>query len=281
MKIHILDTGKLKLDGGAMFGVVPKVLWNKIYPADENNQVKLVMRCLLIETGDKKIIIDTGVGSKMDEKKSQIYFLEDILPLDELVASKGINPEEITDVILTHLHFDHCGGSVKYNSKGEAVPVFPNANYIVSTTQWEAAVNPNKRERASYFPENFIPLQEHNLLQLIDSNYRLTEDIELRLFNGHTNGQIVPFIKYNDNILVFIGDIIPSVANIPLSWITAYDMQPLVALEEKEEFLNEAEKNNYILVMEHDIYNECCTVRKTEKGVRVHEIFRFEDIEQK
>ena len=167
MKLSILDTGKLRLDGGAMFGVVPKVLWNEKYPAEEDNTVLLTMRCLLIETDHKKIIVDTGVGTKLDEKKAKIYQVEDIVPLEDLLAEKNIKAEEITDVILTHLHFDHCGGSVKYNKDGKPVPVFPNAKYTISKDQWDAATKPNKRERASYFPENFLPIEEYGQLNLI------------------------------------------------------------------------------------------------------------------
>jgi len=278
MKLTSLDTGKLKLDGGAMFGVVPKKLWNKEYPANEDNQVTLTMRCLLIEEGDRKIIIDTGIGSKLDDKKKKIYQPEDITYLEDLLAQKNIMPDDITDVILTHLHFDHCGGSVKYNENGRPVPVFPNAKYIISNQQWEAATKPNKRERASYFNENFLPIEENRQLQLINWNMELIPGVELRLFNGHTDGQIVPFIKYKNKTIVYVADLVPSVANIPLAWITAYDMQPLLAMEEKEAFLNEALENKYVLFFEHDIFNECCTLVDTEKGIRAGETFALEEV---
>ncbi len=278
MNLTSLNTGKLKLDGGAMFGVVPKVLWNAKYPADENNQVTLTMRCLLIETDSKKIIIDTGIGEKLDDKKKKIYQLEDIIHLEKLLAEKNIAVDEITDVILTHLHFDHCGGSVKYDTKGRPVPVFPKAMYTVSKAQWNAATIPNKRERASYFGENFLPIEENGQLNIIEKNIWFTDNIELRLYNGHTDGQIIPFIKYYDKTIVYVADLLPSAVNIPLSWITAYDMQPLVALEEKEAFLNEAVKEDYILFFEHDLYNECCTLVNTEKGIRAGKTFDLKEV---
>ena len=278
MKITALDTGKLKLDGGAMFGVVPKTLWNKSYPADENNLVALCMRCLLIETDNRKILIDTGMGDKMDPKKAGYYFLKDIIHLPELLAQKNIKTEEITDVILTHLHFDHCGGAVKFNANQKPVPVFPKAKYYVGKAQWENAVKPNKREKASYFSENFMPLMEHNQLQLIDKNFTLIPGIDIRIYNGHTEGQLVTFIKQGGKTLVYVADLVPSATNIPLSWIAAYDMNPLTAMDEKSVFYDEAIKNNYYLVFEHDIYVECCTLKNTEKGVRADQLYKVSEI---
>jgi glyoxylase-like metal-dependent hydrolase (beta-lactamase superfamily II) len=278
MKLTSLETGKLKLDGGAMFGVVPKVLWEKAYPANEKNQVTLAMRCLLVQVNNRNILIDTGVGQKMDEKKASIYQLENIVPLDELLAQHRVAAEEITDVVLTHLHFDHCGGAVNYNTNGKPVPAFTNARYIISKKQWDAATKPNKREKASYFHENFMPIEEHCQLHLIDVDMELTPGVLLKLFHGHTEGQIIPFIQYNSKTLVYAGDLIPSAANVPLAWITAYDMQPLVALEEKESFYKEALEYGYVLFFEHDLYNECCTLMDTEKGVRVGRTFPLSEL---
>lgn len=277
MKILSLETGNLKLDGGAMFGVVPKVLWNKVYPADENNLVNLSMRSLLVDTGHRRIIIDTGMGEKQDEKFLSHYYLNGDTTLVGSLKEAGYSPEDITDVLFTHLHFDHCGGGVRYNDNGEAVLTFPNATYLVSAAQWEAATKPNAREKASFLPENINPIKESGRLKFLNNNDKIGEHVTVRLFDGHTTGQAIPFIQKNGDTLVYIGDVVPSVANIPLSWITAYDMQPLVALEEKKAFLEEAFENQYVLFFEHDIYHECCTLKKTEKGIRPDKTFALRD----
>lgn len=269
------------LDGGAMFGVVPKSLWNKVYPADENNMINLAMRGLLVETGDRKILFDNGIGDKQDEKFFGHYFLNGDDSLDKSFEKLGVRHEEITDVVMTHLHFDHCGGGVRYNEKGELVLTFPNATYWCSTLQWENAVNPNARERASYLKENLLPIQESGRLKFIDRHTWLVEGIELRLYHGHTTGQLVPFIQHKGNTVVYVADLIPSVANITLAWITAYDMQPLVALEEKKAFLEEAANNNYVLFFEHDIQHECCTVAQKGKGIRPELTFTLDEYKKK
>ncbi len=277
MEIFSFNTGNLRLDGGAMFGVVPKVLWNKVYEADENNYVTLSMRSLLIIDGDKKIIIDAGMGDKQDEKFFSHYFISEARTFDEILKERNLTVNDITDVVFTHLHFDHCGGAVQYNDERKAVLTFPNANYWVSKEQWYAAVYPNAREEASFLKENILPIEESGHLRFLANGYKLTENIEIRTFVGHTEGQAIPFITYKGQTIVYTGDLIPAVANIPLAWLTAYDMKPIEGLEEKEKFLNEAVENNYVLFFEHDIYQECCTLKSTPKGVRVDKTFSLED----
>lgn len=277
MEIWPIETGNLKLDGGAMFGVVPKVLWNKVYPADEDNLITLAMRSLLVIDGDQKILIDTGIGNKQDEKFFSHYHLEGEASLSGSLQKAGVKKEEITDVILTHLHFDHCGGAVTMNQSGKLVTTFPNAVYHVSQLQWEAAVNPNAREKASFLKENILPIEENNQLSLVIDGQHISEHVTVRLFHGHTSGQVIPFVQYDGHMFVYIADVIPAAANIPLAWITAYDMEPNTALVEKEKFMNEAVDKNYILFFEHDIYNECCTLKQTEKGVRMDRSFTLEE----
>lgn len=277
MVIYKLETGNLKLDGGAMFGVVPKALWEKVYPADENNLVTLAMRSLLVVDGEQKIIIDTGIGDKQDEKFFSHYYLSGNDSLASSLIKTGIKHEEITDVILTHLHFDHCGGAVYRDENSNLSLTFPNAVHHVSKTQWDAATNPNAREKASFLRDNILPIKEHNKLSFATDGQYISEHVHVKLFNGHTAGQVIPFINYKNNTLVYISDVIPAVANIPLAWITAYDMEPTVALKEKEEFLNLAVNQGYVLFFEHDIYNECCTVKRTEKGVRPDKTFSLDD----
>jgi glyoxylase-like metal-dependent hydrolase (beta-lactamase superfamily II) len=277
MKLKSIETGNFKLDGGAIFGVVPKSLWNKVYPADENNMINLSMRSLLIDDGKNKILIDNGLGTKLDPKFASYYFLNGDDSLEKSLKNAGYQFEDITDVIITHLHFDHCGGSV-LNKNGRLLPAFPNAVYHISRAQWKTANNPNQREKASFLKENFLPLYDSGQINFIDDNIEILPNIEIRLFNGHTEGLIVPFIKYNDKTIVYITDLIPTVANLPLSWITAYDIYPLVAMHEKELLLKEAVERNYILFFEHDIYNEACTLTNTPKGIRMEKVFHLNEI---
>ena len=277
MEIYKLETGNLKLDGGAMFGVVPKTLWQKVYPADEKNLITLSMRSMLVIDGNRKIIIDTGIGDKQDEKFFSHYYLSGDDTLAGSLKKTGFREEEITDVILTHLHFDHCGGAVQKDKDGNLTLTFPNAIHHVSEIQWNAAVTPNAREKASFLKENILPIQENHMLSFIENGKHISENVRIKLFHGHTAGQAIPFIKFANHTLVYIADVIPAVANIPLAWITAYDMEPSKALEEKERFLNEAVDNNYTLFFEHDIYNECCTVKHTEKGVRLNEVYSLHE----
>ncbi len=278
MKLYPIYTGNLKLDGGAMFGVVPKILWSKVYPADENNLCNWAMRCLLVDYGDRRILIDNGIGNHYNEKFNSFYQLNGDDSLEKSLAKYGWATDDITDVLLTHLHFDHCGGSVRYNNdRSRLIPTFSNATYWVSRTQWECANNPNKREKASFLKENFTPILENNQLGFIDQEGERFPNISIRLYNGHTEGQVIPFIQYNNKTVVFVADLLPSTAHIPLPWILSFDMQPMITLQEKEEFLNEAAENQYVLFLEHDIFNECCTVQRTEKGIRVKEGFKLDE----
>lgn len=278
MKIVSLETGNLKLDGGAMFGVVPKVLWEKVYPADEKNLCNLAMRSLLIVEGDRRILIDTGIGDKQDATFLGYYYLNGDDTLENSLMQNGLTPADITDVILTHLHFDHVGGAVKRTAEGLLLPAFPNASYYVSRQQWDWATMPNNREKASFLPENFLPLQEHDCITFIEERDNSLPNIELRLFNGHTTGQIVPFIDYNGQTIVYAADLIPLASQVPIAWLCAYDIRPLVSMDEKEQFLKESISNNYALFFEHDIYQECCTLKQTAKGVRVEKGFALSQL---
>lgn len=279
MKLYPINTGNLKLDGGAMFGVVPKVIWSKLYPADENNLCNWIMRCLLIVDGDRKILIDTGIGKKQSEKFFANYHLNGEADLDSSLAEAGFTPDDITDVILTHLHFDHCGDAIRWNEDHTGyVPAFKNATYHTSRLQWEWATNPNNREKASFLKENILPIQESGKLHLIEGDGELFPGISIRLFYGHTDGQVIPFINYDGKTIVYMADLLPSAAHIPLPYVMSYDTRPLITLSEKEKLLHEAAQNNYILFFEHDLYHEACTVMETEKGVRMREAVRLAEI---
>jgi len=266
------------LDGGAMFGVAPKILWQALYPADENNLCNWAMRSLLVVDGNKRILLDTGIGNKQDEKFFKNYYLNGNDTLEKSLVSHGFSTDDITDVILSHLHFDHCGGAVKYNyDKTQPELTFKNATYWVGKKQWEWAVKPNRRERASFLKENILPIQDSGHLKFIEENTELFPNIFVRLYDGHTDGQVVSFIKYKNETVVYVADFIPSSAHIPLSYITGYDTRPLQTLLEKKTFLEEALKNEFILFFLHDLYAECCTLKNTEKGVRADEIFTLND----
>ncbi len=279
MKLYSLICDKFKLDGGACFGVVPKSIWQKQYPPDENNMIDIVTRSMLIETDDRKILIDTGMGRKQDEKYFSYFYLSDKYNLEESLSAIGFKPEDITDVIFTHLHFDHCGGAVKHNADKTSLELtFKNAIYWCSTAQWEWATKPNAREKASYFKDNFMPVYESGKLQFINEEKELYKDIYLKIVNGHTDGQMLPMIKYKDKTIVYMADFIAALGNIPIPYIPSFDTRPLISMKEKEDFLNEAVSNNYILFFEHDIYNECCTLQKIEKRISHKEIFLLKDI---
>jgi len=272
MQLFPIHTGNFKLDGGAMFGVVPKSLWNKAYPSDENNLINLAMRCLLVVDKDRRILIDNGIGDKQDEKFFGHYYLHGNQSLSRSLHQAGFAPEDITDVFLTHLHFDHCGGTVKYNKDRSGFELaFPNAVHWLSKSQWEWATHPNMREKASFLHENMIPVLDSGKLKLFDGPFDLIPGFEVRIFNGHTVGQAIPFIITGDRTVVFMADIIPTAAHMPIPYIMSYDIQPLISLTEKEDFLNEAIEKNYILYFEHDAYTECCSLEKTEKGIKVKE----------
>lgn len=277
MKLYAIKAGTFKLDGGSMFGVVPKVLWQKKYPADENNFCTWALRCLLVDNGERKILIDTGIGDKQDDKFLKHYHLGGEDTIEKSLAKYGFSCDDITDVIFSHLHFDHCGGGVKYNEdKTMYEPTFKNALYWISKQQWGNGAKPNMREKTSILKENFLPIKDTGQLRLIEKDTEIYRGIKLHLFKGHTDGLIVTFVKFNDRTVVFAADLIPSTAHISIPYIMAYDNHPLVTLKEKEDFLNEALENDYILFFEHDLYNECCSLQMTDKGVRVKDTFTIE-----
>ncbi len=278
MKLHAIETGNFKLDGGAMFGVVPKVIWNDIYPADENNLCNWALRCLLIVDGDRKILIDNGIGEKQDEKFLRHYHLNGDDTLEGSLGKLGYNSDDITDMVLTHLHFDHCGGSIKKVGENNYAPAFKNATYYVSQAQWDWATKPNRREKASFLKENISPIKESGQLKIVDKEGEVVPNIIFKFFNGHTDGQIIPHIKYNGKTVVFMADLLPSTAHVPMPYLMAYDTRPLITMKEKAAFFKEAIDNDYILFFEHDIFNECCTLKETEKGPRVKDVFSLNEV---
>ncbi|MBC5773480.1 MBL fold metallo-hydrolase [Pontibacter sp. KCTC 32443] len=280
MKLHVIDTGFFKLDGGAMFGVVPKTIWQRSNPADENNLCTWAMRCLLIEDGDRLILIDNGIGDKQDAKFFSYYYLHGDASLQKSLKAAGFAPEDVTDMFLTHLHFDHCGGGVKYKNGDRSLElVFPNATYWSNAEHWKWATEPNAREKASFLKENILPMQESGHLRFIDpSQPSPIQQFEIIYMNGHTDKMMLPVINYKGQKLVYMADLLPSVGHIPLPYVMGYDTRPLLTLEEKALFLNKAAEENYILFFEHDAINECCTVEQTEKGVRLKETFRFSEL---
>lgn len=284
MKLYPIETGNFKLDGGAMFGVVPKTLWSKTNPADAKNLIDIAARSLLIEDGNKLILIDTGVGNKQSDKFFSYYYRWGNHSLDNSLNKLGFHRDDITDVFMTHLHFDHCGGSIQWNKDRTGYePAFKNAIFWSNKAHWEWAVHPNVREKASFLKENLLPMQESGQLKLISrSESSFLEESELGfsiLFvDGHTDKQMIPQIKYKDKTIVFMADLIPTVGHIPLPYITSYDTRPLLSLSEKESFLNKAVQNNYYLFLEHDAHNELCTVQQTEKGVRLNKTHTFNSI---
>jgi len=273
MKLYAIETGNLKLDGGAMFGVVPKVMWNKVYPSDENNLCNWAMRCLLIDDGKHVTLIDNGIGDKQDENFLKHYYLNGDATLETSLKKHGYSTDDITDMLLTHLHFDHCGGSIKYDENGKLVPAFKNAKYWVSKEQYEWATNPNRREKASFLKENIFPIQESGQLNIVEKEGEIIPNIYAKIFNGHTQGQIIPHIKFGDKTIAYTADLFPSTAHIPMPWIMAYDTKPLITLEDRERFFKEALEEDVILFFEHDLYHECCTLEMTEKGMKVKETF--------
>lgn len=278
MKITPIETGNLKLDGGAMFGVVPKVMWSKVYPADENNLANWAMRCLLIEDGDRKILIDNGIGDKQGENFLKHYYLNGEETLESSLAEAGVKPEDITDMVLTHMHFDHCGGSVKYIEDRSGFELtFPNATYWTSKQQYEWATNPNRREKASFLKENILPIEESGHLKLIEEEGEYIPGIEFKMYDGHTDGQVIPHIHVNGKTLVYMADLMPSVAHLPMPWIMSYDTRPLQTLKDRERFYAEAMENDYILFFEHDLYHEACTLVDTPKGIRADKVGKLSE----
>lgn len=278
IRLYSVNTGYFKLDGGAMFGVVPKVIWQKTNPADENNLCSWAMRSLLVQTNGRLILIDNGIGNKQKQSFFDHFYLHGNDSLEKSLKKYGFSPDDITDNVLTHLHFDHAGGGViRDEMTGDLIPYFKNATYWTSRLQWENAMNPNDREKASYLEENLLPMQQSGQLRFIDKEGELFENFHVRFYNGHTMGQVIPFINYSGKILVFGADLLPSVGHIPLPYIMSYDMQPLVTLEEKKIFLNECADNNYTIFFQHDYVHECCTVKHTPKGVRLDKTFSLEN----
>jgi glyoxylase-like metal-dependent hydrolase (beta-lactamase superfamily II) len=279
MKIYPIHISNFKIDGGAMFGVVPKVLWNRVYPSDENNLCSWALRSLLIDTGERVILVDNGYGDKQDSKFFSHVHLYDGNGLEGGLNKAGYKFGDITDIVLTHLHADHCGGGVKRNSNGSGFELtFPNAIYWVSPTQWELAVNPNIREADAFLEENLLPMMDSGHLKFIDEEKVLYPGFSLRIVNGHTPGQIIPVVDYKDTKLVYTADLIPSTAHIPMVWNMSYDTNPLITMDEKRSILEECLANNFILFFQHDLYTECCTLHQTPKGIRADKKFNFSDI---
>lgn len=274
MNLYAIVNGYFKLDGGAMFGVVPKTIWGKIAPADENNLIRLAMRSLLIEDDGRLILVDTGIGDKQDQKLMRHYYLHGDDSTDKSLAAQGFSRDDITDVYLTHLHLDHAGGAVKIIND-EYVPAFPHAKYWTNQSQWDWALNPNDREKSSFLKENLLPLQEHKVLHFLDEDAsgQLPKSISTRISSGHTQSMMIPVLQYKNRTVVYVADLFPTAAHIPVPYVPGYDVSPLQTMKEKASFLTEALDNEYILFFGHDPDIECCTLQMTEKGIRVKETF--------
>lgn len=284
MKIHPIETGNFKLDGGAMFGVVPKSLWSRTNPADANNMIDMAARCLLIEDGDRLILIDTGMGNKQSDKFFGYYYQWGDHSLDKSLQQLGFHKEDITDVFLTHLHFDHCGGCAVWN-KGKTgyETAFKNATFWTNENHWNWAINPNAREKASFLKENLMPMQESGQLQFLKPNTTTFETatelgFDVLYVDGHTEKQMIPHIRYKGKTLVFMADLLPTVGHLPIPYVMGFDTRPLLTLSEKEAFLKTAADNNFHLILEHDAHHQICTVKHTEKGVRAAELFTFDSL---
>lgn len=278
MQVYTINTGYFKLDGGAMFGVVPKSMWSKLNAPDENNMCTWALRCLLIQEGNRLILVDNGIGDKQDAKFFGHYFLHGDDTIDKSLAAHGFNRNDITDVILTHLHFDHCGGSI-IREGNNFVPAFKNAIYWSNERHWKWATQPNEREKASFLKENILPIQESGQLKFIENNINaFPMDISIKQAFGHTDAMMLPQVDYKGKTIVFMADLLPSIAHIPLPYVMAYDMFPLTTLQEKKSFLTEAVQNDYVLFFEHDPLFECCSLQQTEKGIRVKDTFKLTEL---
>jgi glyoxylase-like metal-dependent hydrolase (beta-lactamase superfamily II) len=284
MKLYPIETGNFKLDGGAMFGVVPKTIWNRTNPADENNLIDIAARCLLIEDGNRLILIDTGMGNKQSEKFFGYYSLWGTHSMDKSLAKYGFHRDDVTDVFMTHLHFDHCGGSVQWNKdKTGYEPAFKNAKFWSNDKHWEWATKPNVREKASFLSENILPMQESGQLHFItrpEGDYLTQSELGFGIFfaDGHTEKQMLPHIQYQDKTIVFCADLLATAGHIPIPYVMGYDTRPLLTMDEKTKFMTAAAENNYYLFLEHDAHNEIITVEKTEKGVRLKDRFSAEEL---
>jgi len=284
MKLYPIEAGNFKLDGGAMFGVVPKTIWNKTNPADENNLIDIAARCLLIEDGNRLILIDTGMGNKQSDKFFGYYSLWGTHSLDKSLAIYGFHRDDITDVFMTHLHFDHCGGSVNWNKDKTGYEVaFKNANYWTNKEHWEWATKPNPREKASFLHENIIPMQESghlNFIKRTEGDFVKKSELGFGIFfvDGHTEKMMVPYIEFQGKTICFPADLLPTAGHVPIPYVMGYDTRPLLTMPEKNKFLTQAADENLFLFLEHDAHNEIITVEKTEKGVRLKEVFRCKDL---
>ncbi|WJJ97023.1 MBL fold metallo-hydrolase [Algibacter luteus] len=284
MNLYPVNAGNLKLDGGAMFGVVPKTIWQRTNPADSNNMIDIATRCLLIEDSNRLILIDNGMGNKQSEKFYGYYHLWGDFNLDKSLKSYGFHRDDITDVFLTHLHFDHCGGSIQWNQNRSGYePAFKNAHFWSNKDHWKWATQPNKRERASFLKENILPMEESGQLKFtaLPQNQLLNNSqlgFDIFYADGHTDKQMIPLIKYQDKTIAFMADLLPTVGHLPIPYVMGYDTRPLLTLDEKESFLNLAAEQNFYLFLEHDAHNEIITVQKTEKGVRLKDTFTTKDI---
>ncbi|RMA66034.1 MBL fold metallo-hydrolase [Ulvibacter antarcticus] len=295
MKLYPIEAGNFKLDGGAMFGVVPKSLWSRTNPADSNNMIDIAARCLLIENGDRLTLIDTGMGNKQSDKFFGYYFQWGDFNIDDSLKKHGFHRDDITDVFMTHLHFDHCGGSVQWNKDRTGYePAFKNATYWSNERHWEWATKPNRREQASFLKENILPMQESGQLRFVgdahsflsseknngDANFSEAKEMDFSIFfaNGHTEKQMIPQINYKGKTVAFMADLLPTAGHLPLPFVMGYDTRPLLTMPEKEIFLNKAADNNYYLFLEHDAHNQIITVKHTEKGVRLNESFTFSEL---
>lgn len=284
MKLYPIETGNFKLDGGAMFGVVPKTIWNKTNPADENNLIDIAARCLLIEDGNQLILIDTGMGNKQSEKFFGYYSLWGTHSIDKSLAKYGFHRDDITDVFMTHLHFDHCGGSVQWNADKTGYELaFKNAKFWSNENHWEWATKPNPREKASFLSENILPIQESgqlNFIQRPENDFLEKSELGFGIFfaDGHTEKQMIPHIQYKDKTIVFCADLLATAGHVPIPYVMGYDTRPLLTMPEKTKFLNAAADNNYYLFLEHDAHNEIITVQKTEKGIRLKEVYKCDEV---
>ena len=284
MTIYPIETGNFKLDGGAMFGVVPKTLWNRTNPADANNMIEMSMRCMLIEDGNRLTLIDTGMGHKQSEKFFGYYYLWGDYSLEKSLAKHGFHKDDITDVFLTHLHFDHCGGSIQWNKSHTGYePAFKNAKFWSNKDHWQWATVPNPREKASFLDENINPMKSSgqlNFITLPEGDYKTGSELgfDILFVNGHTDKQMIPHIKYKGKTIVFAADLLPTSGHVPLPYVMGYDTRPLLTMDEKKKFLEAAANNNYFIFLEHDAYTEVCTVKHTEKGVRLDQQLKFSDI---
>ena len=284
MKLYPIETGNFKLDGGAMFGVVPKSIWNKTNPADDNNLIDIAARCLLIEDGNRLILIDTGMGNKQSDKFFGYYSLWGSHSLDKSLAKYGFHRDDITDVFMTHLHFDHCGGSIQWNKDRTGYePAFKNAVFWSNENHWQWATEPNVREKASFLKENIIPMQESGQLRFVqrpEEDFLVKSELGFGILfvDGHTEKQMIPHLQYQDKTIVFCADLLATAGHIPVPYVMGYDTRPLLTMPEKTKFMNEAAEKNYYLFLEHDAYNEIITVEKTERGVRLKDVFSADEI---